>query len=230
MSDINKYVVIVAGGKGTRMGSIIPKQFLQLQGKPMLYYSIEAFVMAIPGIQIILVLPADELSAVAAVLKSYLSDIVITYIGGGETRYHSVQNGLGCIKNEGIVFVHDGARPLVSTELIERCYEQTIKMGSAIPAIPVVESIRQVTGDESKPVSRDHLRIIQTPQTFSTHIILPAFKQTYIPAFTDEATVVEASGTRVYLIDGERNNIKITTPEDMIIAAAFIKAKSDAAL
>jgi len=230
MSDINKYVVIVAGGKGARMGNVIPKQFLPLQGKPMLCYSIEAFVTAIPGIQLILVLPPDELSAAAAVLKPYLSNIAITYIGGGETRYHSVQNGLSCIKDDGIVFVHDGARPLVSTELIERCYEQTIKKGSAIPAIPVVESMRQVTGDESKPVSRDHLRVIQTPQTFSTHIVLPAFKQAYLPSFTDEATVVEVSGIKVYLIDGERNNIKITTPEDMIIAAAFIKAKSDAAL
>jgi len=229
MSDIRKYAVIVAGGKGSRMGSPIPKQFLPLHGKPMLCYAIDAFVKAVPGIHVILVVPTEELSSAEIVLKSYHSGINVTYVGGGETRYHSVQNGLSKVSGDGVVFVHDGARPLVSADLIQRCYEQAIKKGSAIPAVPVADSMRLLDGDRSTPVSRDHLRIIQTPQTFTTSIILPAFRQDYIPAFTDEATVVEASGMKVYMISGERGNIKVTTPEDMIIAEALLSNSTDKA-
>lgn len=219
-----KYAVIVAGGMGMRMGSVVPKQFLPLMGKPILCYAIEAFSRALPDIQQVLVLPADQLHTAQTILRSYLSTINVTIVAGGQTRYHSVQNGLKKIKDDGVVFVHDGVRPLISAELIVKCYEQALEKGSAIPVIPVAESIRFIDGDVSTSINRDKLRIIQTPQTFRTEVILPAFQQEYDPSFTDEATVVEAYGTKVFLTDGIKGNIKITTPEDMIIAETLIKA------
>ena len=219
-----KYVVIVAGGLGLRMGSIVPKQFLPLLGKPILCYAIEAFANAMPGIHQILVLPSDQVQTAQTLLRSYSNTVDVTIVVGGQTRYHSVQNGLRKVHDDGVVFVHDGVRPLISTDLIVKCYKQALEKGSAIPVMPVVESIRMIDGDVSTAVDRDKLRIIQTPQTFRTEIILPAFQQEYDPSFTDEATVVEANGTKVYLIDGMRGNIKITTPEDMTIAETLIKA------
>lgn len=223
MSDLRKYAVIVAGGRGLRMGATVPKQFLPLLGKPLLCHAIQAFANAIPGIKLVLVLPEDQVGSAQTVLRSYLSGINVTTVAGGETRYKSVQNGLTRVNNDGIVFVHDGARPIVSEDLILRCYAQAVELGSAIPAIPVTESMRVVHGDYSTPLNRDQLRIIQTPQTFRTELILPAFRQEYNPAFTDEATVVEATGKKVHLIDGMPDNIKVTTPYDMIIAEALLK-------
>ena len=226
MNDIRKYAVLVAGGKGMRMGMAVPKQFLPLNGMPVLTHAILAFTRAIPDINIILVLPEAQLSYGQTVLAALPEQIDLTIVAGGETRFHSVQNGLKAVDGEGIVFVHDGARPLVSQVLILRCLAQAIDKGSAIPAIAVTDSMRLADGDRSKPVNRDHLRIIQTPQTFSTEIILPAFMQPYDPAFTDEATVVEAYGTPVFLVEGERSNIKVTTPEDMIVAEALLNVRS----
>ncbi len=223
MSDIKKYAVLVAGGKGMRMGNALPKQFLPLAGLPVLTHSLRTFIKAIPGIQIILVLPTDQFSYAQIVLQSLDNAVDIQIVGGGETRFHSVQNGLNAIQEPGIVFVHDGARPLVSEALILRCLHQAIDKGSAIPAIPVTDSMRIIDEDDSEPVNRDNLRIIQTPQTFNTNIILPAFMTAYSADFTDEATVVEASGIPVFLVEGERRNIKVTTPEDMIIAEALLK-------
>lgn len=226
MINIKKYAVIVAGGKGTRMGAAVPKQFLPLLGKPLLCYPIEAFAQAMSGINLILVLPEDQLRSAQIVLRSYLGGVDVTIVAGGETRYHSVQNGLKVIKDDGIVFVHDGARPLVSTELILRCYVQAMEKGSAIPTIAVTESLRVVDDNNSRPVDREHIRIIQTPQTFHSSILLPAFEQEYQTSFTDEATVLEAFGTKVHLIDGARDNIKVTTPEDMLIAEVLLKARN----
>jgi 2-C-methyl-D-erythritol 4-phosphate cytidylyltransferase len=223
MSEVKKYAVIVAGGKGVRMGSAIPKQFLPLHGKPMLCYALQAFAEAIPGISLILVLPEGQVGSANTVLRSYLSGINVAIVAGGETRYHSVQNGLKLVHDDGIVFVHDGARPVISERLILHCQDEAIAHGSAVPAIQVTESIRLVDGDGSRTVSRDHLRIIQTPQTFRTDIILPAFRQAYVPEFTDEATVVEAHGANVNLVEGERENIKVTTPEDMILVEALLR-------
>lgn len=225
MSDFRKYAVIVAGGKGTRMGSAVPKQFLPFLGKPLLCHAIEAFAQAIPGIQLILVLPKEELDSAQTVLRSYLSNIKVTTVAGGETRFNSVQNGLKMINNDGIVFVHDGVRPLVSQQLIMTCYEQAMEKGSAVPFIPANESMRIMEGDRSRPLDREKLVIIQTPQTFKTDIILPAFRQEFNAMFTDEATVVEASGASVNLIPGARDNIKITTPEDMMVAEVLLKAR-----
>lgn len=228
MSDNKKYAVIVAGGKGLRMGATIPKQFLPLLGKPLLCHAIESFAQAIPGIKLILVLPAGQVDSAQTVLRSYIGGIDVTTVAGGETRYHSVQNGLDKVNNDGIVFIHDGARPLISEELILRCYTQAAELGSAIPALPVSDSVRMVTDGVSRPLNRDHLYVMQTPQTFRTELILPAFKQAYSSSFTDEATVLEAMGTAVHLVEGMPGNIKVTTPDDMIIAEALLKDRSDA--
>jgi 2-C-methyl-D-erythritol 4-phosphate cytidylyltransferase len=219
---MEKFAVIVAGGKGRRMGTAVPKQFLPLLDHPLLYHTIKAFINAYADIHIILVLPEDQLSYAQIVLQSFPERIDLTIVPGGETRFHSVQNGLKAVGENSVVFVHDGARPLVTAALIERCYDCAVEKGSAIPAIPVAESMRMVEGERNIPINRDHLRIIQTPQTFRSEILLPAFAQGYKDAFTDEATVVEAHGTKVYLTEGERGNIKVTTPEDMVIAAALL--------
>lgn len=221
------YAVIVAGGQGTRMGMAVPKQFLDLCGKPVLFHTIQAFATAIPGIQIILVLPAHQISMAQSVLMHFPERIDLTIVAGGETRFHSVQNGLQDIPQDAIILVHDGVRPIASQALIRACYEQAIEKGSAIPAIPVADSMRLIKGDHSEPVNRDKLRIIQTPQTFRASVLLPAMLQAYQDSFTDEATVVEATGTPVHLISGERSNLKITTPEDLIIAEALLKARTE---
>lgn len=223
---MEKYAVIVAGGKGLRMGNAMPKQFLPLAGAPVLTHTLKAFNHAFEDIKIILVLPEDQLSYAQMILREFDERIDLTIVTGGETRYHSVQNGLKAVKEEAIVFVHDGVRPMVSTELIQRCHHDALKYGSAIPTVPAIDSMRIVDGEDSKPVDRTALRIIQTPQTFHSKILLPAFEQEYMDAFTDEATVVEAMGTRVHLTEGERSNIKVTTPEDMHIAEALLKARA----
>ncbi len=224
MNEIKKFAVLVAGGKGMRMGSALPKQFLPLNGKPVLAHSVMAFMNAFADIQIIIVLPADQLSYAQMILSALPDPIDAIILSGGETRFHSVQNGLKAIDGEGIVFVHDGARPMVTPTLIKRCFEQALIKGSAIPAIPVADSMRIVDGEDSSPVNRDHMRIIQTPQTFKTEVIMPAFQQSYSADFTDEATVVETWGKEIFLVEGEKGNLKVTTQEDMIIAEALMTA------
>jgi 2-C-methyl-D-erythritol 4-phosphate cytidylyltransferase len=207
------------------MGTAVPKQFLELQGKPVLYHTIRAFAEAIPGIKIVLVLPAHQISYAQMVLQAFPERIDLTIVAGGETRFHSVRNGLVDIPEDAVVMVHDGVRPLVTADLILRCYQQALAAGSAIPSIAVADSMRIVKNGGSQPVDRSQLRIIQTPQTFRASILLPAMQQAYSDAFTDEATVVEAAGGTVQLVEGERSNIKITTPEDMLIAEALLRAK-----
>ena len=219
------FAVIVAGGQGTRMGTAVPKQFLELNGKPVLYHTIKAFKEALPDIQIVLVLPEHQIAYTQMVLQSFPERIDLTIVAGGETRFHSVQNGLKDIPENAIIMVHDGVRPLVSAELILRCYHQAVDKGSAIPAIAVADSMRIVKNESSAPVDRTSLRIIQTPQTFRASILLPAMQQSYREDFTDEATVVEALGKKVYLTEGEKSNIKITTAEDMMIAQVLMKIK-----
>lgn len=224
---MKKFAVIVAGGKGVRMGTAMPKQFLSLDGHPVLYHTIKAFTSAFADIQLILVLPPDQLSYAQMVLQSFPERLDVAIVPGGDTRYHSVQNGLKAVMEDSIVFVHDGVRPIVSKELIHRCYEHAMKLGSAIPAIDVAESMRILEGETSKTINRDELRIVQTPQTFHSSILMPAFEQAYQPSFTDEATVVEAHGTKIYLVEGEQGNIKVTRPDDLVIAEALLRARND---
>ena len=222
---MDKYAVIVAGGKGLRMGNAVAKQFLPLAGKPVLYYTIKTFLDAYADMKLVLVLPEEQLSYAQMVLQAFPDRIDMTIVTGGETRFHSVQNGLKEVSAGAVVFVHDGVRPLVSAQLIRACYEQAVEKGSAIPAIPIADSMRMVEGNSSSPVNREYMRSIQTPQTFRADILLPAFQQEYTNAFTDEATVVEAYGAQVYLIEGEKRNIKLTTPEDMMIAEIMLREK-----
>jgi len=225
MNHNNIYAVIVAGGQGTRMGTAMPKQFLELEGKPVLHHTLQAFIDALPGVHLVLVLPAHQVSYAQMILQTFPDRIDLTIVTGGETRFHSVQNGLKDIPEDGIILVHDGVRPLVTKELIQRCCRQAIEKGCAIPAIPVADSVRLVNDEGSEPIDRSQLRIIQTPQTFRASVLLPAFAQPYADSFTDEATVVEAYGDEVFLVEGEKSNIKITTPEDMIVAAALLRSR-----
>ncbi len=207
------------------MGTALPKQFLDLYGKPVLYWSIKAFQDALPGCQIILVLPAAQISLAQMVLQCFPERINLTIVAGGDTRFASVANGLKAVPPEGIVLVHDGARPLASTELIQRCYEAACASDTAIPVIPAADSIRRVSADGSRAVAREDLRAVQTPQAFEARLLHEAFQQPYQPSFTDEATVVEALGKSVQLVEGERGNIKITVPEDLIIAEALLTSR-----
>lgn len=227
MGQTNKYAVIVAGGKGLRMGNAIPKQFLPLAGKPVLYHTIKAFIDAYNDIKIILVLPEEQLSYAQMVLQAFPTAIDMTIVTGGETRFHSVQNGLNATGGDGVIFVHDGVRPLASVQLIRASYEQALAKGSAIPAISLSDSMRIVEGESSRPVDRSIMRSIQTPQAFRADILIPAFQQGYREAFTDEATVVEANGDPVFLIEGEATNIKLTVPADVIIAETILKDRTE---
>lgn len=220
---MKKYAIIAAGGSGQRMGSSVPKQFLQINGKPLLWYSVKAFVDAFADVNIVVVAPSANIEEAKTVCAGF--DNVI-FVEGGATRFQSVKNGLNTVKEPSIVFVHDGVRCLVTKDLIQRCYHQAFEKGSAVPAVPVNDSVRVVENNVHKVIDRNSLRIIQTPQTFRSEIILPAFSVEDDEKFTDEATVVEASGAQVYLIEGEQSNIKITRPLDISIAEKLIEQHS----
>jgi len=226
MEQRKKIAIIVAGGSGTRMGSAVPKQFLELSGKPVLWHTVNAFAGAFPDIHIVLVLPEAHFDYVRPWLPDFDTRAAVTLVKGGETRFHSVKNGLNEVKTPAVVFVHDGVRPLISTALIRSCYEAALEKGSAIPVIDMKDSIRQLEGEGNKAVDREQFKIIQTPQTFLSEWLLPAFSLPYDPLFTDEATVVERQGHRVHLVPGEEANIKITRPLDLTIASALLKERS----
>ena len=215
---MKKFAVIVAGGSGLRMGATSPKQFLLLKGKPLLRHTIDAFLDAYNDMQVIVVLPNDYLEFGNTMIAQMIDKNRIQITTGGATRFHSVQNGLKLINETSIIFVHDGVRSLVSQTLIQQCFEQAVEKGSAIPAVAATDSIRLANGEESSVANRNNIRIIQTPQTFKSDILLPAFNQEYEEKFTDEATVVEAFGTKVFLCEGDYNNIKITRPIDLLLA------------
>ncbi|OIR00734.1 2-C-methyl-D-erythritol 4-phosphate cytidylyltransferase 2 [mine drainage metagenome] len=223
---MKKFAVIVAGGMGQRMGVETPKQFLMLRGKPVLWYSINTFLSAYDDMQIILVLPLAHLESGVELRNSFENKDRIQIISGGVSRFHSVQNGLKAIKDKSVVFVHDGVRCLLTKDLIRNCYQQAIEKGSAVPAVSPSDSIRIVDGEKTVVADRSNVRMIQTPQTFKSEIILPAFEQEFNHSFTDEATVVEATGKEIFLIEGEYNNIKITRPIDLVIAEKILEERS----
>lgn len=220
---MKKYAVIVAAGSGKRMNSAIPKQFMLLKGKPVLYYSINTFLNSFEDIEIILVLSKSYLKEGKQLITQFFNTNRITITTGGLTRFHSVQNGLKLISEESIIFVHDGVRALVTEKLIHRCYEQALKLGVAIPAIPCTDTIRMINLEGSTTVDRNTIQLVQTPQTFKSHILLPAFKTDHRDSFTDEANTVEAYGTLIHLIEGEINNIKITQPIDIWVAEKLLE-------
>lgn len=219
---MKKIAVIVAGGTGTRMNNTIPKQFLLLKGKPVLFYTIDAFLRAYKDMHVILVLPEEYVAAGQEIIDAFFDYSRIQIAVGGRTRFHSVQNGLQLIDEESIVFVHDAVRCLVSVDLIRRCFEAAVETGSAIPVIECRDSVRQITKDGNVAIERSTLKLVQTPQTFHSKILLPAFVIDYKDKFTDEATVVEAFGLKVQLVDGEDTNIKITRPADLVVAEQLL--------
>ena len=217
MSD---YIIVVAGGKGLRMGSDIPKQFLPIGGKPVLMRTLERFREYSDDLQIILVLPEAQQEYWQELCKKYDFKVEYLLANGGQTRFHSVQNGLALMPDdaEGVVGVHDGVRPFPSIEVIRNCYETACEKKAVIPVIPVVETVRHRQGNASETVPRGDYRLVQTPQCFDIQLLKAANRQPYNDGFTDDASVVEAFGFDITLVEGNRENIKITTPYDLKIA------------
>jgi 2-C-methyl-D-erythritol 4-phosphate cytidylyltransferase len=221
---MNKYAIIVAGGNGSRMNSTIPKQFLMLKGKPVLYYAINAFLETYDDCKIILVLAEEHIGMGQEIVDAFFDYKRITITKGGRTRFHSVQNGLAQIQDEdSVIFVHDAVRPILGAALINRCYESVLEFGSAIPVVDCKDSVRMITEDGNEAIERSNIKLVQTPQVFHGKILLPAFFNIdYKDKFTDEASVVEAFGLKVSLVEGDDANIKITKPTDLIIAESLL--------
>ena len=219
---MNEYIIIVAGGKGLRMGTDIPKQFLPIGGRPVLMRTLERFREYSADLQIILVLPQAQQTYWKKLCQQYHFSVEYMLADGGETRFHSVQHGLALIPDdaEGVVGVHDGVRPFPSVEVIAHCYETAREKKAVIPVIPVVETLRHIT-EGTKP--RGDYRLVQTPQTFDIQLLKAANRQPYNEGFTDDASVVEAYGYPITLVEGNRENIKITTPFDLRMAEVLLK-------
>ena len=218
------YVIIVAGGKGLRMGSDIPKQFLPIGGRPVLMRTLERFRAYDADIQIILVLPEAQQAYWRELCEQYDFKVPYQLANGGPTRFHSVQNGLALVPDdaEGVVGVHDGVRPFPSIEVIRNCYQTAREKKAVIPVIPVVETVRHLEDEGSVTVPRGDYRLVQTPQTFDIQLLKAANRQPFNDGFTDDASVVESYGHPITLVEGNRENIKITTPYDLKIAEVLI--------
>jgi 2-C-methyl-D-erythritol 4-phosphate cytidylyltransferase len=225
---VSDYIIVVAGGKGLRMGSDIPKQFLPIGGKPVLMRTLERFREYSEDLQIILVLPEAQQEYWQELCKKYDFKVEYLLANGGQTRFHSVQNGLALVPDnaEGVVGIHDGVRPFPSIGVIRNCYETARIAKAVIPVIPVVETVRHLNNDDSMTVPRNEYRLVQTPQTFDIQLLKAANHQPYNDGFTDDASVVESYGHKITLVEGNRENIKITTPYDITVAEAIINIKS----
>lgn len=220
---MEKFALIVAGGSGTRMGAEVPKQFLELGGRPILMHTLERFCEYDPGIHLVLVLPSMQFGYWHELVLRHRFNLKHRLVPGGATRFQSVRNGLQTLPAKGIVFIHDGVRPLVSKQTLERCETTALIRGNALPVMPVVESVREVEGEQSKHADRTRFRLVQTPQTFRLPMIKKAFEQPESPLFTDDASVAESFGEHINLVDGNAENIKITHPADLQIAALFLE-------
>lgn len=219
---MNKHVIIVAGGKGLRMGGDIPKQFMPVGGKPVLMRTVEAFYAFDSSIHIILVLPVSQQAYWKELCETCHFTLHHDIADGGETRFHSVRNGLAYVEGEGLVGVHDGVRPFVSQDVIAGCYEAAQSKKAVVPVVDVVETVRHLTETGSETVPRGDYKLVQTPQVFDVRLLKEAYAQDYTDAFTDDASVVEATGKEVYLVRGNRENIKLTTPFDLKIAEVLV--------
>ena len=219
---MKKFALIVAGGSGSRMNKSIPKQFLEINKRPILMHTFDKFMRYDPQIEFIVVLPKNETESWKSLCKKHEFHIKHKIAFGGETRFDSVKNGLDLIQSEGIVFIHDGVRPLVSIKTLDNCFETALEKGNSLPVIPVSESIRLVEELGNCAVDRSKYFLVQTPQTFKIKLIKKAFQQATSNLFTDDATVLENTGETIHLVDGNRENIKITFPEDMIYAEIFL--------
>ena len=217
--------IIVAGGSGTRFGAQLPKQFLELAGRPILMRTIEAFGESCEtgdtSLDVIVTLPADQMDLWQQLCEKYAFSLPHRVVAGGETRWHSVKNALaavGDIADVDVIAVHDGVRPLATAGLIGRVLDAARRDGAAIPVVPLNDSVRQVAGDTSHALDRSSLRAVQTPQAFDARLLLDAYHQPFDPTFTDDASVVERAGHRVTLVDGDPVNLKITRPMDLALA------------
>lgn len=220
---MNKYAIIVAGGIGTRMKSESPKQFLMLDNKPIIVHTIEHF-LKIDSITIYLTLPKEHFDTWRNIKATYLPHIEINIIEGGESRFHSVKNALTAIHDgNGLVAIHDGVRPLISTSIIEQSYLVASSSGSAVASVPLKDSLREISGSDNTAKDRNNYQLVQTPQTFKLSAIKKAFSQEYRSSFTDDASVYEADGNNIHLIMGSYKNIKITTKEDLLFASSLLK-------
>ncbi len=222
---VKKCVIIVAGGKGQRMSSDIPKQFMLVAGKPILMHTIEVFYAYDNAIQLIVALPPDQQSYWQSLCQKQMFNLPHTIVNGGETRFHSVKNALEKVDENCLIAIHDGVRPLVSIDTITRCFDAAEQKGAVIPVIEVVESIRQIDEKGNRHVNRNDYRLVQTPQVFKSSLIKTAFKQEYNDTFTDDASVAEAICEKVFLVAGNKENIKITTPFDLQLAEVLLKEK-----
>ena len=218
-----KIAIIVAGGKGERMQTEIPKQFIEIQGKPILMHSLEAFMRYDDAVQLIVVLPLLQFGFWGELCKKHGFNLPHQIVAGGETRFHSVKNGLDIIKTPALIAVHDAVRPLVSVDTITRCFNKAEKYGTAVPVVDLVDSIRQITENGSQSVNRSAYKLVQTPQVFDAKLLKEAYNQDFSAFFTDDASVVEAMGKEIHLVEGNRENIKITTLFDLEMAAMFFK-------
>lgn len=217
------YAVIVAGGSGKRMGADMPKQYLEIAGKPVLMHTLERFKAFDESIEIITVLPENQLRFWADLQVKYSFKIPHTLVkGGGKARFFSVKNGLKFVDVPGLVAIHDGVRPFVSIDTIKRCFDAAEKLGNAIPVITPSDTLRMISERGSTPMNRTLVRQVQTPQVFSAELIKKAYLQEYLPEFTDDASVLEKTGVKINLVEGNRENIKITNPEDLIISNALL--------
>ncbi|MCK4662070.1 MAG: 2-C-methyl-D-erythritol 4-phosphate cytidylyltransferase [Bacteroidales bacterium] len=216
------FVIIVAGGKGMRMKKAIPKQFLLLNSQPILMHTLKQFYTFDKNIKIILVLPQHQIIYWKELCEDYNFNIPHIVTKGGNTRFQSVKNGLNNIKEKGLVAIHDGVRPLVSFETLNNCFVEAEKSGNAIPVVEIEESIRLLENNKNKTVSRLNYRIVQTPQIFSTELIKEAYKCEYSSDFTDDSSVLEKTGVKINLVPGNKENIKITTKQDLEIAEILL--------
>ena len=220
-----EYAIIVAGGKGTRINSKLPKQFIGLNGKPILLHTLEAFFNYSKDLTIVLVLPENEFGIWEAIQKEFKINRPLILQKGGDTRFQSVKNGLEKIEGEGLVAIHDGVRPLVSTDLIGASFRLAAVHGSAIASVRLTESIRETDQDTTKAVDRSRYRLIQTPPTFDLQLIKKAYQMKEDPSLTDDASVAEHAGHKISLFEGSYENIKVTTPEDLVVAEALLKSR-----
>jgi 2-C-methyl-D-erythritol 4-phosphate cytidylyltransferase len=222
---VKKYAIIVAGGKGSRMGGEIPKQFLCANGFPLIMHAVNLFHTFDPNISMILVLPRDQTDRWRELCIAHSFNVPVSLAESGPERFHSVKSGLKLVGSpDALVAVHDAVRPMVSKSVIERVYRDAEKYGSAIPAIPMYESVREKTGPGSKPADRSRLLIVQTPQCFRAGLLMHAYLQSFREEFTDDANVLEHNGGQIHLVEGNPENIKITTKSDLIIAEALLKS------
>lgn len=220
-----EFAIIVAGGKGTRIKSSLPKQFIELCGKPVLFHTLEAFHRYSPGVHIVLVLPADDFETWHQLVSTHNFSIPLTLQTGGETRFQSVKRGLEKVDGPGLVAIHDGVRPLVSEDIIGASFRLAAVHGTAVAAVRLKESIRMTDQDTTRAMDRSKFRLIQTPQTFDIDLIKRAYTQREDPALTDDASVAERAGHPISLFEGSYENIKITTAEDLVVAEALLKSK-----